>query len=367
MRQVFRFLGWWLLLVNLFALVVVNRLDLMPDKAFPWINPWETQQLHSWNPISLHARWDSIWLLELAKHGYHWEGGTRLTNLNFPPLYPFLMRIVAPLTAGNYILAGWIVSVLCLAGALAVFYRLVQEFHPEIDPQQPIFYLLIFPASFALNAVYAESLFLLLSLLTIYFALKGRFVVSGIFGGLAALTRINGILLFVPAAWEYFRRHGRAGLTRRSVAGLFLIPLGTFLFFLHHYFFSGNFFLYMKIQSRFGRQLFRITPEHFVVFSHPAVANLLTDVTVLVFLVGVTWLIFKRGWTSYGLYLVASLFLIVATGTLVGIARYSLVLFPIFIALASIKSHQFERAYTLGSVLLMGLSITLFVNWYWGM
>ena len=29
-------------------------------------------------------------------------------------------------------------SIACLAGALAVFYRLVQEFHPEIDPQQPI-------------------------------------------------------------------------------------------------------------------------------------------------------------------------------------------------------------------------------------
>lgn len=367
MRQVFRFLGWWLLLTNLLALVVGNRLNLMPDTAYPWINPWEAAQLQSWNPISLHARWDSIWLIELAKHGYHLEPGSSLSNLNFLPLYPVLMRLFAPLTAGNYILAGWIVSLLCLAGALALFYRLVQQFHPEIDPQQPIFYLLIFPASFALNAVYAESLFLLLSLLTFYFALKGRFALAGIFGGLAALTRINGILLFVPVVWEYFRRHGRAGLRQPSYLGIFLIPLGTFLFFLHHYFRFGNFFMYLKVQSHFGRQLFRVTPDHFIFFSHPAVANFLIDLIFFAFIVGVTWLIFKRGWISYGLYLLASLFLIVATGTLVGIARYSLVLFPIFIALASIKSRQFERVYTLGSALLLGLSITLFVNWYWGM
>lgn len=366
MKHVFRFLGWWLLLTNLFALVVENRLNLMPDTAYPWINPWETLQLQSWNPISLHARWDSIWLIELAKHGYHFEEGTKQNNLNFLPLYPLFMRTVAPLAAGNYILAGWIVSALCLAGALAVFYRLLQQFHPEIDPQQTIFYLLIFPASFTLNAVYAESLFLLLSLLTFYFALRGRFTLAGIFGGLAALTRINGILLFVPVVWEYFRRHGRSGLRQRSFLAVFLVPLGTFLFFLHHYLRFGNFFMYLKVQKQFGRSLFHIPSDHFIFLSHPAVTNFIFDLIFFAFAMMCTWLVFKRGWISYGLYLLASLLLIVATGTLVGVGRYSMVLFPIFIALATIKSRQFERVYTLGSVLLLGLNITLFVNWYWG-
>ena len=366
MKQAFRFLCWWALLTNLFALLMVNRLNLKADTAFTWINPWETLQLQSWNPISLHARWDSVWLIELAKHGYHLEPETPLSNLNFLPLYPILMRALAPFTAGNYIMAGWMASLLCLAGALAIFYRLLREFHPEVDPHQAIFYLLIFPSSFTLNAVYTESLFLLLSLLTFYHALKGRFTLAGIFGFLAALTRINGILLLLPLVWEYFRRHGRSGLRQRSFLSIFLVPFGTFLFFFHHYLRFGDFLIYLRIQKEFGRALFQVNHEHFVFSSHPAVANFTFDVIFLFFGVWSTWLVFKRGWNSYGLYLLASLLLIVATGTLAGMGRYCVVLFPFFIALATIESRQFERVYTVGSVLLLGLNITLYVNWYWG-
>ena len=68
-----------------------------------------------------------------------------------------------------------------------------------------------------------------------------------------------------------------------------------------------------------------------------------------------------------GSVITASVLLVVLTGTLVGIARYTLVLFPIFIALAAIKSPLFDRIYSLGSAILLAFSITLFVNWYWGM
>jgi hypothetical protein len=75
--------------------------------------------------------------------------------------------------------------------------------------------------------------------------------------------------------------------------------------------------------------------------------------------------IFKQKWTSYGLYIVATLGVALSTGTSMSIGRYILVLFPIYIALANIKNNNFEKIYTLGSALLFALNIILFVNWYW--
>ena len=64
--------------------------------------------------------------------------------------------------------------------------------------------LLLFPTSIFFNAVYTESLFLLLSVASVYFIRKGRYREAGILGFLAALTRVTGVLLFVLAAVEFF-------------------------------------------------------------------------------------------------------------------------------------------------------------------
>lgn len=364
MKKVFFFLLFWLLSVNIFSLLVLNRFNLKGDTAYSWIDPLKTTQEQSWNPISLHARWDSFWYVDIAKNGYHIEPNNTLANIVFFPLYPFLIHSTAPLVGGNFVLAGWILSTLFLTGAVIVFYKLLQEFHPTIDPETPTFYLLIFPTAFFLNAVYTESLFLFLSLLTFYYALKGRFNIAGIFGLLAALTRVTGILLFVPVLWEFFRRHGVRKMFSFSFLPTLLIPLGTFLFFLYHYFAFGDFLLFLKVESAWGRA-FQFNKNHFLLFSHPSAANFFLDIIFSAFALIAVYHVFKQKWVSYGLYILATLGVVLSTGTLMSIGRYILVLFPIYIALATIRSHHFEKIYTMGSLLLLALNVTLFVNWYW--
>jgi len=162
MKKTLFFFLFWLLLINVFALLVLNRLNLKGDTAYAWIDPQKTVQEQSWNPVSLHARWDSVFYTDIAEHGYHLTPGDTLSNIVFFPLYPLLLRALAPLTGGNFILAGWLVSIFSSMGAVIVFYKLLKEFHPSINPETPIFYLLIFPTAFFLNAVYTESLFLFL-------------------------------------------------------------------------------------------------------------------------------------------------------------------------------------------------------------
>src|SRR3989338_5604336 len=231
MKKTIFFLLVWLLVVNIFALLVSNRFNLKSDTAYAWIYPLKTTQEQSWNPILLHARWDSFWYIDIVKNGYHLTSGNTLSNIVFFPLYPLLIYIITPLAGMNFALAGWFVSIFSLIGAVIIFYKLLQEFHPTIDPETPIFYLLIFPTAFFLNAVYSESLFLFLSLLTFYYALKGRFEISGIFGFLAALTRVTGILLFVPIFWEFYKKKGKGKILSFSFLPILFIPLGTVIFF----------------------------------------------------------------------------------------------------------------------------------------
>jgi len=166
---------------------------------------------------------------------------------------------------------------------------------------------------------------------------------------------------------ELFRRHRFQIFRRRELLTVALPPLGTAIFFFHHYLKFGDFLMYLKVQKEFGRTLLQINAENFVLLTRPSVANFVADVLFMSFALACLYLVWKRKWYSYASYIASTLLLVVLTGTLVGIARYMLVLFPIFIALASIKSQLFDRIYTLASVILLSFGITLFVNWYWGM
>lgn len=364
MKKIIFLLLGWLLIVNIFALLGLNRLNLKSDTAYKWIDPQKFVQEQSWNSISFHSRWDSVYYLDIAQNGYHFTKENTLSNIVFFPFYSALIFVVSLLIGPNFILAGWIVSVLALIGSVIVFYKLIKEFHPTIDPENAIFYLLIFPTAFFLNAVYTESIFLFLSLLTFYYLHKGRFGLAGFFGLLSALTRITGVLLFIPIVWEFYKRNGWRKIFSFSFLPTLLVPLGTMIFFLYHYFVFGNFFLFFDVENAWGRT-FQLNKEHFLLFSNPAIVNLSIDLLFTTFALICAVHMFKKRWVSYGLYTVTTLGVALSTGTFMSIGRYILVLFPIYLVLASVKNQNFAKIYTIGSVFLLAMNIILFVNWYW--
>ncbi len=357
----------WLLIINIFAVFSLNRFNLEGDTAYNWINSNDFFQEQKWELTSIHNRWDSPWYLDIAENGYSLEYNEwGLYNVVFFPLYPFLIKIISFLMAGNFILAGWILSILFLLLALFYLFKLVKEFHPEINPYDPIIFLLIFPTAFFLNAIYTESLFLFLSLATFYYGLKNKFAYAGIFGLLASLTRVTGILLFIPLIWEYFKKYNfkLKSVFSLQILPIFLIPLGTFSFFLYHYFKFGNFFLFFEIQKNWGRD-FSIHKEHFDFFSNPAITNFFLDVFFILFILIILYFVFKRLRTSYALYMLSLVAVALSTGTLMSIGRYILVLFPIYILLASIKNQYLRQSWIFISILLLALYTILFANSYW--
>ncbi|MDD3190922.1 MAG: mannosyltransferase family protein [Candidatus Pacebacteria bacterium] len=356
----------WMLVVNLFALFAFNRFNLEDDTAYGWMAYGNYSFEKSWDPIALHSRWDSLWYLDIAQNGYRFDGLEQLSNIVFFPLYPILISIASFFTAGDFVLAGWAISSLFLFLSLVYLFKITKKFHPEADPFLAIFLLLIFPTAFFLNAVYTESLFLFLTVAAFYYGMEKNFVRAGIFGMLVSLTRITGILLFIPLLWEFFRScdFKLKNCKSPNILPLFLIPLGTLIFFLYHYFRFGNFFLFLDVEKAWGRA-FSLQEEHFQFLTSPAIVNFLLDAFFVIFILAVTSLVFKKLRFSYGLYMLSTVALAISTGTLMSVGRYFLILFPIYILLASVKNQYVRQAWILASTLFFAMYTILFVNNYW--
>ncbi|MBI3963965.1 MAG: hypothetical protein HY341_03110 [Candidatus Kerfeldbacteria bacterium] len=356
----------WFVIINLFALVSLNRVAVKDDSAYAWIDPATVEQVQSWNPIPLHAKWDSFWLLSVANEGYQYAPNV-LSNVVFFPLYPLLVKIVSFVTTGNVILAGWIVSTLALFGAAWLLAKLVREFHPDVSPSETVMLLLLFPAAFFLNAVYTESLFLFLSLGTFLFARRGKFWVAGIFGFFAALTRITGILLVIPLLVEFIRqRHQQTipPLSKGRLGGVVLVLLGPITFFSYHLKTFGDFFLFFRVQETWGRA-FALNTDHFLLFNAASTANFVIDLCYVLFALVGGILAIRRLGASYGFYTLAVAGSALASGTTMSIGRYVLMAFPLFMLGASIRNETGRFAWRILSTLLLAITTLLFVSNGW--
>ena len=354
----------WLVIVNVFALLAFNRLNLAPDTAFAWMDPGSvTPARQSWDIVELHNRWDSYWFLDVARNGYYLRGPT-LSNVVFFPLYPLLMRTLAPLCGGDFVLSGWILSSLFLFLSVYMLARLVREFHPGIDPCLPAVFLLAHPMAFFLNAVYSESLFLFLSLAMVLCARRRNFLLAGAMAGLASATRVAGVFLFLLLLVEFIQANGWRALFTRRVWPLALAPAGILAFFAYHWIAFGDFFLYIKVQNAYGRD-FAVDASDFGFRNGPDLVVRALDWFFIAAAALMGLIALMRLRLSYGVYMLVSLGIASGSGSFLGAARYSMVLFPIHLIGAGIGSPVGRGAWLFGSVLLLALDIICFVNHYW--
>jgi mannosyltransferase PIG-V len=169
------------------------------------------------------ARWDSVWFLRIAEHGYVADEPARAA---FFPLYPLLVRIGEALT-GSAIVGGILVSSLAFAVALVVLHRLTALELGSAAARATVWLTALFPVAFFFSAVYSESLFLALSVGAVYAARTGRWGCAGALGALGAATRSAGVLLVVPLAVLYLREHRRPHADALWIA---VVPLGVAAF-----------------------------------------------------------------------------------------------------------------------------------------
>jgi Gpi18-like mannosyltransferase len=183
----------------------------LDSSPFGWLwAPWQRE--------------DAIWYTAIATRGY----SSNDLSTAFFPLFPALIRALTSLLPINGIAAGLLISSAAVAGAFALFYRLVYEEAGQETARRALIYLATFPTAFFLFAVYAESLFLLLVLGTWWSARNGHWGWACVCGGLAALTRAQGFLVVVPLAiifWDQWRAGMAKGRSIFNLSILFILPV----------------------------------------------------------------------------------------------------------------------------------------------
>src|SRR5213593_2639747 len=159
-------------------------------RAAHWDDPSLTRDL-GW-VTDVWARWDSVWFLRIAEHGYGAASGVASA---FYPLYPLTLAGLGRVLGGHYVLAGILVSLAATLASFMLLYRLAEDRLGAEGARRAVLYLAVFPMSLFLQAVYSESLFLALALAAFVLGERRRWLGAGVATGLAVLTRVAGVAL----------------------------------------------------------------------------------------------------------------------------------------------------------------------------
>lgn len=217
--------------------------------------------------------WDAKHYRNLAELGYHGytEGGEPLF-LVFYPLYPWLVRLLHHIIP-SYDLCGYLLSGACYIAGCYVLARLVTEDFGWPTARLALALFSAYPFALFFAAFYTESLFLLLSVTTFYLIRKHRWLWAGLVSALAALTRMQGVLLTATALVEYavterpiqkLRAKDTRGLWRdiwQKLLPLGLVVLGVGAYLWLNYDVTGDPFRFSYYQREHWYQGFAPLPD----------------------------------------------------------------------------------------------------------
>jgi mannosyltransferase PIG-V len=351
-----------------------NLLLGSPSASRPFPMPFRNAKF-----AQIFAAWDSGWYFDIASRGYYFDPNGQ-SSVAFFPLYPMLMRAVAWPFGGSeraIWLAGIAVSYTAFALALVEVHRLAERLTGDRQSaRRAVLYLAIFPFSFFFTRVYAESVFLLTSVLAVSRAYSGRWWQAGIWGALATLARPNGILVALPLAVLALADRPAVGVLGRRLAALALVPAGFAAYCGFVYTLSGDPLAWLSAQAHWGyslghppwQQLLKMIArvvkfglyDYFFV-SDMAPYRLFHGVIALMFL-ALTPAVFKRFGAGLGLYVLVSMIVPLSGNALEGVGRYAAVLFPVFMVVGSFKSPRLHEAILVVGALFLSLFVCLFAT-----
>lgn len=337
-------LSFWLVAVRPHALEVGYLAAAEFAGSLPrWVTSW--------------GNFDGVVFMRIA------QGGYGVPEVPFFPLLPLLMQPLSWLGV-PYLVAGLLISLVSFLGALWFMRELWQQDRPKVSFFWLLAVLLSFPTAYYYAAVYQDALFLMLATGSLWAARQRRWVGAVVLAMLATLARLNGLALFFMLFTEYLldvrprltqrwdvRRiwkgvlvaiRPRSWWKRPYIWLFFLVPL-TFLGYLGYIEWKlGDWQLFFKGVEVWHRN--KLVFPLRTLWRYFKILILYADVN---FVYWVAWgeALFTAlyagaiavGWgrvrLSYWVMMVMHLLIPVLTGTLQGMPRYGLHLYPFFLIL----------------------------------
>lgn len=371
----------WFLTMQVFAYVSTQRVILSPDQSYEGLEQKYDLLTHGSFPINFWQRFDANWYLTVAQNGYTFKEGER-SNIVFFPLYPLLIRSISFFMEGNIALAGILTSTLFALLSCWLLFLFTKKEYGEQTAWRSIFFFLAFPASFFLISIYTESLFIFLSLAAFFCARSRRWFCATLCVALLTATRVTGLAIIPALALEYAMQNGyslRSMFTKQTLL-FFLMPLGFFLFLGYQWIAFGDPLLFLNGQGAWQRNAsFSPTSiiskiqqyiHEFSLVANPnspmPLATRWIDVTFFIlFILGIIFTYFKTS-APLALFSAGLLAIPLVSGSLLSMARYMFVAFPLFIA----AGKTFQRPQTLFAILFLStlflaLFTLMFIQFYW--
>ncbi len=395
-------LAWVLILLGYQAAIAARLSIQKPDTVLPWTardtsGYWGDRPYLQDPFLNSHVAWDSEFYLSIALRGYDdpimrtvspqadaVPPFNRPLSLNYAffPVYPALIRLLSfPLSGlglgaiATATLAGVLISITATLGAMLALYDLARQELSAAGGIRAAFYLIAFPTGFVLAQVYTEGLFVGLSYGCLAFLNRKCWLVAALQAAIATLTRAVGVALLIPLAlaWvqEMVNDSVRFHWKQVGQGLLVVVPLLTYLVWKQS--FWGRAFDIVE------RQYFKCEPfalsrawiawrDRFLALfgsnSQTVVYFMIEFGAIALGLIACV-LTLRRypGIAAYGLVVIA---ISMTCGVVQGMHRYVLAVPSVFLLLSQWGGNPaFDRAWTLGGVLLMGMLATLFTFDLW--
>ncbi len=309
------------------------------------------------DPFAPWHRWDAPHYTDIAVFGYRADDPGNLSAegyrqrypgdldlyIVFFPLFPWLVA-GANAVLGAPIVAAFAVSTTASLFVAPMLHRLVAADLGERLGRRSALLLLIFPTAYFLHIGYTESLFLALAFGSMWLARTDRWIAAGVVGGMAALTRVNGLVLVAALAVEaYLQWRTTRRLDPRWAVALALVGAGFGLYLVLNLAVYGDPVAFSEIQREHWFK--DLSPpwegiiglRRWILDPDPNIALMYGWMELLFVVLGLVATVATALWLrpSWAAWMGGNWLLVVSTGFVLSAPRYSLALFalPVFAAL----------------------------------
>jgi hypothetical protein len=347
--------------------------------------------------VNLQARHDAGWYLNVAIDGYSYTPDATpdyQQNVVFFPAFPMAMRAVGRLFGGaptSYLFGGTLIALVSFFWALSYLFRFARDMLGDSDQAATaMWFLAAYPFALFFSALYSESLYLLAIVGACYHFRRREYGRAAIWGLLAGLDRAPGCFLSVVLAlmavspWlpPWLAGGPAADRARSSADGHRLIPalasaampgVGVLVFSAYLWSLTGHPLAWEAGHAAWGRQyegfgvlisdnLQWIASRGLYAYTSSAGTDLLNGLGAI-FVIAAAWPVARRLGLPYAVLILINILPPLAAGGFMSTGRFSSVLFPAFVWLASAVPARQRPSWIAGFMAVQAFCAVLFYTW----
>ena len=332
--------------------------------------------------LDIWSAWDARWYYPIADVGYlnapvdHLPGSDAThSSWAFFPLYPWVAQLLAMVVGNTYIAFLIVSNVSILIGAW-LFYKLAEQHRDSATARRAVLFLFLFPTAYVFSCLMTESLFFALSVGAWYSARRGNWLLAGALGMGSTMTRMVGLFMAPRLALEYLRqRQWRLVRIRPDALWIGLVPVGLGVFMAFCYITTGDPLKFKAVQDSWDTRSIGVNPLYSLYYSMEKawLGGFAVDIPLalaygaIAAVVGTGVLLWGRKQVGNLLCLWSLTLILLPLSThtsTFSIPRYLVVLFPLYMILASMRTNSVAFVITVAVLIL--LQAATFALWTTG-